>query len=100
MDCATTEFKVFILGPRESDVVEFLNRYLGKWERMDNPEGASMMVMHPEDGGTFSLVTAQCAQYLFSRDETEARVYEFDAFQGKLRRINPETVWARVDAAL
>jgi len=92
-DHSKTEFNV--LFRQFSGVITFLDRYLGEWKLVSAPEHASMLVIVAMDNGQFCAGDVVWANQVFDRDKGEARVYEFDRFENKLKAVTRDTVNAR-----
>jgi len=90
-----TEFNVLLRCNKFADVINFLDRYLGEWNLVSAPEEASILVLVPMDNGQFCAGDVVWANQIFDRDGSEARVYEFDLFEHKLKSLTRDGVNAR-----
>ena len=90
-----TDFKVLQLSACYG-VEEFLNRYLGLWERVDYVSDASIVVFSVVDDGVIFRHDATEILAMFDRDGTEARVYEFDPYDQQLKARTREYVQNRI----
>jgi len=81
---ARSIFNVLLEDGAPAELGSFLDQYLGEWARVQTVAGASMQVLVPRGDSRFRPQDVEWANALFDRDETEARVYEFDRFENRL----------------
>lgn len=65
-------------------VKQWLDQYLGVWNRVESPEQATILIVLGLPDSRFHPCDVDWAEIFFQRDGSEARIYEFDRFENQL----------------